>query len=169
MEEPLYQVPAAGAGWGVSRLWLFVVIVFLFLAVASYWIPVSGHFPGTTYRSPAVRYLRLPTWDTLDLLWMERGIRLKLMVVIACLIATLGAAIVDFISLQRRMYRVLCILTAVSCGLSLWVMHDIYHMRWIVMDGDTAPGVILAWFATVMACIGLLVAYYQPRKRQTNS
>jgi hypothetical protein len=172
MQSDSYHVPHVSRPRVASRRRVILLMLFLGLALGSYWLPMYRHFPGSPAPSLA-DYIRLwinlfidhPEMPILESVWDEQPV---LFIMLAHGMAISLAMLLSGLALHLRRPGVLILLivtTTLIVGLSAWVMIAMDQLRPppLTPSTPTLRGVYVGLGASLAAWITTLVAYRQPK------
>jgi hypothetical protein len=172
MQSDSYQVPHVSRPRVASRRWIFLLMFFLALALASYWIPMFQDFPAGPSLSLAddIRIFISLLIEEKDMRAIEaiRDTTPVLFVMLAHGIAISLAILLAGLALRVRRPSVLILLiviTTLIAGLSGWVISGLDQLfpPGMVVPAPSLPGVYVGLGASLAAWITALVAYRQRR------
>jgi hypothetical protein len=170
MQTESYHVPHGSRPRGASRRWIFLLMFFLALALASYWIPMFQDFPAGPSRSLAeiigLFISLLSEEKDLHIIAAIRDTTPVLFVMLDHAIAISLAILLAGLALRLRHATVLILLiviTTLIVGLSGWVISDLDQLSppGMVVPAPSIPGVYVGLGASLAAWITTLVAYRQ--------
>lgn len=165
--DPAYRVPLRPRDR--SRRWIFLLIVFLIVMLASYWIPEHDQFPRGSNVSLAQRLIwvfrPLPTVRSSSgphyHLLAETPVWIALMALPARISSALLLAFLALRVRHASIRFILIVITTLSINLMSWLMLTMDDLWPIAVSFQNMPGLYVGLAASIAAWITtLMIAYH---------